>query len=112
MAVPDLVTALVGQLGRPLVAYLGGVNKVSIVRQWCAGTGEIADPADIERLRLAFRAASLIISRESGGVAQAWFQGLNPALGDRSPARVLREDNLDTAGRQVLAAAREFAGSG
>jgi hypothetical protein len=45
-------------------------------------------------------------------VAQAWFQGLNPALADRSPARLLREGNLDEVGPQVLAAARQFSAVG
>jgi len=45
-------------------------------------------------------------------VVQAWFTGLHPVLGDRSPARVLRKDNLDQAGPQVLAAARQFAAVG
>jgi len=31
-------------------------------------------------------------------VVQAWFQGLNPQLEDRSPARLLREGDLDEVG--------------
>jgi hypothetical protein len=45
-------------------------------------------------------------------VAQAWFQGLNPQLEDRSPARLLREGDLDDVGPQILAAARAFAVGG
>jgi hypothetical protein len=41
-------------------------------------------------------------------VAQAWFQGLNPQLGDRSPARLLREGDLAEVGPEIVAAARAF----
>jgi hypothetical protein len=41
-------------------------------------------------------------------VAQAWFQGLNPQLDDGSPARLLREGDLDEVGPLVVAAARAF----
>lgn len=107
-----LVTALAGQLELKLVAYLGKVNETRTVKQWAEGTHEPANAEDIERLRWAFRAASLIMSRESAGVAQAWFQGLNPVLGDVSPARLLRNGEINVAGPQVLAAARQFAALG
>jgi hypothetical protein len=42
------------------------------------------------------------------GVTQAWFQGLNPQLEDWSPARLLRDGELDEVGPAVLAAARAF----
>lgn len=107
-----LVTALVDQLGFKLVAYIGGVQETRIVRQWAQGAYEPSDAQDVERLRLAFRAASLIMTRQSAEVAQAWFQGLNPGLGDVSPARLLREGDSNAVGPQVLAAARQFAALG
>ncbi len=42
-------------------------------------------------------------------IKQGRGRGLNPALGDRSPARLLREGAVDEVGPQVLAAARQFA---
>lgn len=45
-------------------------------------------------------------------VARAWFQGLNPQLDDRSPARLLREGDLDETGPAVLGAARAFLAGG
>ncbi|MBN7438536.1 hypothetical protein IUS38_23405 [Mycobacteroides abscessus subsp. abscessus] len=110
MSTSALVTALTSQLGLKLVAYLGKVKETHIVRQWADGTDVPANAEDIERLRLAFRTASLITSQQSAGVAQAWFQGLNPALGDASPARLLREGDVNVMGPQILAAARQFAG--
>jgi len=54
----------------------------------------------------------LLAERDTPAVVQAWFQGLNPALEDRSPARLLREGAVDDVGPQVLAAARQFAATG
>jgi hypothetical protein len=45
---------------------------------------------------------------DSPQIAQAWFQGLNPQLNDRSPARILREGELEEVGPAVIAAARAF----
>ncbi|WP_100524209.1 hypothetical protein [Mycobacteroides abscessus] len=112
MNAPALVTALANQLGFKLVAYLGGVKETRIARQWAEGTRTIADAEDIERLRLAFRAASLIIFHEPGSIAQAWFQGLNPVLGDVSPARLLREGDLEAVGPKILSAATQFVHAG
>ncbi|MDO3340099.1 hypothetical protein P5V81_17970 [Mycobacteroides abscessus subsp. abscessus] len=109
ISTPELVTTLADQLGFKLVAYLGKVKETRAVRQWAEGTRELANAEDIERLRLAFRAVSLIMSRGPSSVAQAWFQGLNPALGDVSPARLLREGDIEAVGPLILAAARQFA---
>jgi hypothetical protein len=109
---PELVTGLRELLGVRLVAYLGGVRETRAVRQWAEGERRIGDHDDEQRLRVAYQAALLIISRDSREVAQSWFQGLNPQLDDRSPARVLREEKPGTGGPQVLAAARAFAAVG
>jgi hypothetical protein len=112
MTTAQLVTALRDLLGAKLVAYLGRVKETRAVRQWADGTRSIANPADVDRLRVAYRAAAVITARDSKQVAQAWFQGLNPLLDDRSPARVLREGDLEEVGPQVLTAARQFAAVG
>jgi hypothetical protein len=49
-----------------------------------------------------------IAASESPQIAQAWFQGLNPQLDDRSPARLLRESEVDEVGPEVITAARAF----
>ncbi len=108
----ELVTALLEVLGGKLVAYLGGVRETRAVRQWAQGQRRIGSPQDLARLRLAYQIAALLGERDSPAVVQAWFVGLNPSLADRSPARVLREQSLDDAGPQVLAAARQFAAVG
>lgn len=112
MSQPELVAALRDLLGAKLVAYLGRVSETRAVRQWAEGTRTIANPDDVERLRLAYRAARLITERDTPAVAQAWFQGLNPVLDDRAPALLLRDGELADVGPQVLAAARQFAAVG
>jgi hypothetical protein len=112
MDTADLVTALRELLGARLVAYIGGVKETRAVRQWAEGSRKIANPSDLERLRVAFRAARTINSKDSTEVAQAWFQGLNPHLDDVSPARVLRDGDIDDDGPRVIAAARQYAAVG
>ena len=112
MAQPELVGALREVLGAKLVAYLGRVKETRAVRKWADGSRAIANPEDVERLRIAYRVARLIAERDSAAVAQAWFQGLNPILDDRAPALLFRDGDLADVGPQVLAAARQFAAAG
>ncbi|MFT9663889.1 hypothetical protein ACM0CQ_16755 [Mycobacteroides abscessus subsp. abscessus] len=111
MDTSELITALADQLGFKLVAYLARAKESRAARQWAQGSHVPVNAEDIARLRIAFQAASLITARESAAVAQAWFQGLNPVLGDISPARLLRENETDKAGLQIIAAARQFVNS-
>ena len=60
MTTAQLVTALRDLLGAKLVAYLGRVKETRAVRQWAEGTRSIANPADVDRLRVAYRAAAVI----------------------------------------------------
>lgn len=106
---PELVGRLRDILGARLVAYLGGVKETRAVRQWVAGERTPAD-AVVQRLRLAHQVAGLIIeSQNSPAIAQAWFQGANPQLEDRSPAHVLRHELPDSISQPVISAARAFA---
>ena len=98
-------------LGAKLCAYLGLVKETRAVHQWAAGVREPSAETQ-RRLRLALQAAAAIASADSPAVAQAWFQGLNPQLDDRSPVRMLREGNLDEVGPEVLGAARAFLAGG
>lgn len=108
---PIVVAELSELLGPKLVAYLAGVTETRAVRQWAerkrAARGEV--PA---RLRLALQVALVIAHHDDAHVAQAWFQGLNPQLDDRSPARLLREGALEEVGPLILSAARAFVSGG
>src|SRR4051794_22939961 len=104
---PDVVRTARDLLGPRLVAYLGSVRETRAVHQWADGTREPADAVQ-QRLRVALQAASMLAQSESPRIAQAWMQGLNPQLDDRSPARVLREGDLQEVGPAVTGAARAF----
>lgn len=109
---PRLVAVLTTRLGVGLVAYLGDVKETRAVRQWAAGRRRPAGAVE-HRLRLAYQLAGVIgATTASPAILQAWFQGSNPALGDRSPARMLREYPVDEVSAVVLAAARSFAATG
>jgi hypothetical protein len=105
------VRELAELLGLKLVAYIAGVTETRAVRQWADAERVAREPIPT-RLRLALQVALMIAEHDSKGVAQAWFQGLNPQLDDRSPARLLREGELDEVGPLVLAAARAFVSGG
>lgn len=86
------------------------MRETRAVREWAEGSRR-PSAAVVERLRLAHRAARLLERRESRGVVQAWFQGLNPQLHDESPAKIIREGEPENVGAAVLSAARNFAGT-
>lgn len=104
---PDVVEQLRAALGSRLVAYLGSVRETRAVNQWAAGSREPSAEVQ-QRLRVALQIALTIAASESTQVAQAWFQGLNPQLDDRSPARLLREGDVHEVGPVVITAARAF----
>ncbi|MBU2698811.1 hypothetical protein [Pimelobacter sp. 30-1] len=112
LEVPALVAGLRELLGVRLVAYIGGVQEARAVRQWAdPDDGRTPPAAVVQRLRTAYQVASIIGERDTAAVVQAWFQGMNPALSDLAPARLLRDGDPDAAAR-VLAAARAFAAAG
>ena len=104
---PEVVAALREILGLKLCAYLGSVKETRAVNEWADGDRE---PNEViqRRLRLAFQVAQAIAEVDGPEVARAWFQGLNPQLDDRSPARLLREGDVDEIGPEVIAAERAF----
>ena len=108
---PEVVREVRDILGPKLCAYLGSVKETRAVHQWADGSRKPS--ADVQRrLRTALQAAAPIAAVDSAAIAQAWFQGLNPQLDDRSPLRLLREGDLDEVGPEVIGAARAFLASG
>jgi hypothetical protein len=108
---PEVVRELRDVLGAKLCAYIGSVKETRAAHQWADGVREPS--AEIQRrLRVALQAAGAIAAADGASVAQAWFQGLNPQLDDRSPARLLREGDLDEVGPEVIGAARAFLAGG
>ena len=99
---------LIDILGAKLVAYIAGVREARAVQQYADDSRSPRHPSIEPRLRLALRVAMLISKHDSKEIAQAWFMGLNPQLNDRSPARLLREGEIDEIGPEIIAAARAF----
>lgn len=104
---PAVANELRDLLGARLVAYIGGVQNTRAVREWAEGDRSPSGEEQ-QRLRLALQVALLITAADDNEIAQAWFQGLNPQLDDRSPARMLRDGDFNEAGPAVIAAARAF----
>jgi hypothetical protein len=104
---PEVVGALRELLGPRLVAYLGAVRETRAVHQWADGARAPSDAVQ-QRLRVALQVASMVAEVEGPRIAQAWLQGLNPQLDDRSPARLLRDGELQEVGPAVIGAARAF----
>jgi hypothetical protein len=104
---PEVVTALREILGLKLCAYLGSVKETRAVNEWAEGAREPSDAVQ-RRLRLALQVAAAIAEVDGPEVARAWFQGLNPQLDDRSPARLLREGDIDEVGPDVIVAEWAF----
>jgi hypothetical protein len=107
MELPNAVREASRLLGPKLLAYICGVSETRSVRAWANGDYEPRDGVR-QRIRLTLWVASMIAEHDNHLVAQSWFQGLNPQLDDRSPARLLREGNLAEVGPEVVAAARAF----
>jgi hypothetical protein len=108
----EIVRELRAHLGARLVAFVAGVSETRGVHEWAAGERQIRQSDVLDRLRLAYQIVLLIGARDDDAVIQAWFQGLNPKLDDRSPARLLRDGQLHEVGPDILAAARAFASVG
>jgi hypothetical protein len=104
---PEVVGALRELVGPRLVAYLGSVRETRAVHQWADGARAPSEAVQ-QRLRVALQVASMVAEVEGPRIAQAWLQGLNPQLEDRSPARLLREAELQEVGPAVIGAARAF----
>ena len=105
----DVVKRVEELLTSRLVAYLAGVQETRAVHEWAGGQREVRSASVEARLRLAGQVAVFLADGETPRVVQAWFQGLNPYLDDRSPARLLREGEFEEVGPEVIAAARAFA---
>ena len=106
--VPDVASYLQDLLSRRLVAYLAGVKDAKTVSRWANGEVKEVRQESEERLRLAYEIAQLLVHFDSPRIIKAWFIGLNPQLGDESPADAIREGRL----KEAKAAARAFATGG
>lgn len=104
---PELVYELREILGFQLVADIGPVRETRAVRQWVDGERK-PSAATMARLRSAYLVAAILNQHRSSSVVQSFFSGLNPDLGDSTPAVLLRDGPLEKTGPAVMSAARSF----
>ena len=97
----DVASYLQDLLSRRLVAYIAGVKEAKTVSRWATGEAVAREESEV-RLRVAYEIAQLLIQFDSPSIIKAWFIGLNPQLGDTSPAEAIHEGQL----KEALAAAR------
>jgi len=102
----ELARFLQELLTRRLTAYIAGVQDAKTVTRWANGeVTEIRDLAVEQRLRTAYEIAQLLLDAESTPTIRAWFLGMDPRLGDTSPAEAIREGRL----KEAMGTARAFA---
>lgn len=106
----DIVRFLQELLSRRLTAVIAGVKEGKTIARWAADDGaEVRMVEKEQRLRMAYQIAVLLLSAsDSRQTVKAWFIGLNPHLGDLSPAEAIRDDRL----KDAWAAAQAFAFGG
>ena len=95
-------------LSRRLTAYIAGVKDAKTVTRWANGTVADMRQGSEQRIRTAYEIMQLLGHFDSAPIVRAWFIGLNPQLGDVSPAEALHEGRL----KEALGAARAFAAGG
>jgi hypothetical protein len=106
----EIVTKLASIIGRKLTAYIAGMDDVRSVDRWMNGSSSYGEAEP--RLRFTYQLIIPLADHDAPAVVQAWLTGINPELKDRTPIRLLREQNLEVVGPELLAAARAFIAGG
>ena len=87
-----------------LVAYIAGVKDARTVNRWANGTISDVRVESEKRLRAAYEIMALLLRFEGPGTIRAWFIGMDPFLGDASPADAIHRGQV----HEALGAARSF----
>ncbi len=106
--IPSIASFLQDLLSRRLVAYVTGVKDAKTVSRWANDEVKEVRQESEERLRIAYEIAQLLVQFDSPRVVKAWFIGLNPQLGDVSPADAICKGQL----KEAMVAARAFVAGG
>ena len=102
LSVAEIAAELQAQLGQALLGVIVGKNARTLAR-WAHAT--VRPPQASEKLlRDTFQVLEILCLVHSADVVRAWFMGMNPDLGDASPAEALSEGRS----REVMAAARSY----
>lgn len=107
LACKDVVSRLIGAIGRKLTAYVGGARDVREVDRWLANQAISEDQE--RRFRLALQVIDILLKKEPPMIVQSWMIGLNPELGYHVPLRLLREEPAEAIAADLVAAAQIMA---
>ena len=91
LAIADLVRSLRKDLGASLLAVMVDVPAARIVDEWARGKAT-PTPVQERRLRAGYEVVRTLRAWEAADTIRAWFVGMNPLLGDTSPALMLAKD--------------------
>lgn len=94
-------------LSQQLTAHLTGLKDPKMVGRWASGKAE-PKTARLWRLQEGYIAARVLTEEFGARTTRSWFMGTNPALGDTSPATLLRDSDQQS-GITIIPAARAFA---
>lgn len=100
--IAEVVRALLDALGERILTVTAGVEDAELVLDWATGK-QTPPPVVEQRLRAALAIVQLLAEADDPVTIRSWWIGMNPDLGERAPALVLREQP-----DHVLAAARAF----
>lgn len=102
-----VLESIVDGWGPKLVALTVGEDDPRIVDAWSSGSAS-PDGDQQQRLRRAHLVNQLLLTKDSQALIRAWLIGMNPLLGERSPASMLRDGRSD----DVLVAAESHLRTG
>jgi hypothetical protein len=100
----DITEELSRVLTSRLVAYIAGVKNARTVNRWARGTISDVRVESEKRLHAAYEITTLLLRFEGPGTTRAWFIGMDPFLGDASPADAIHQGRM----QEALGAARHF----
>ena len=106
LPIERLVSKMISLAGVVVVGTIGNVKSERAVHRWVAAERR---PDREAQLRFAYRIACMIAATCGPLVVQSWFKGANSALGDRSPALVLRDEFSEDVQKAMLNVARRLA---
>lgn len=103
-----VVACLEGVLSRRLTAYIAGVQDGRLVDEWASDI-IVPNQDQEDRLRGAFQIVLFLQGEsETDEMIKAFFIGMNPWLGDHTPAEYIHSGNWEAA----LAAAQSMISGG
>ncbi len=110
MPISEIVSELSEMIGPKFVAYATSITEPYIIEDWIKGKSAPSGDTEI-RLRLTYKVSKIVNERfHDRDTLQAWLQGKNPDLNDRSAIVMIRlaEDPAEPE-FELVSAAQTFA---